>query len=144
LNIFLLFQIQKRIESNINGFCPCITHSPPTSTNSIPSPDHSQANNILLNGNILMDGNSLSNGNAKQHRRVEKQSKDQLEHLANVFKVYGKFLTLFPVKMVVLVLTSVLLGFSVWGNILLRQEFDPMWFLPKDSYLSLYVEQNDK
>jgi hypothetical protein len=91
-----------------------------------------------------MDNNTLLNGNAKQHRRLEKQSKDQLEHLANVFKVYGKFLTLFPVKMVVLVLTSVLLGFSVWGNILLRQEFDPMWFLPKDSYLSLYVEQNDK
>jgi hypothetical protein len=143
LNIFILFQIQKRIESNINGFCPCITHSPPTSTNSLPSSD-SQANNILLNGNILMDNNTLLNGNAKQHRPVEKQSKDQLEHLANVFKVYGKFLTLFPVKMVVLVLTSVLLGFSVWGNILLRQEFDPMWFLPKDSYLSLYVEQNDK
>ena len=53
-------------------------------------------------------------------------------------------MTLRPVKMGVLVTTGVLLGASVWGNVLLRQEFDPMWFLPKDSYLSLYVEQNDK
>jgi hypothetical protein len=44
----------------------------------------------------------------------------------------------------VLLVTAVLLGVSVWGNVLLRQEFDPMWFLPKDSYLSLYVQQNDK
>ena len=60
------------------------------------------------------------------------------------FEIYGSVLTMFPVKILVLVLTGILLGFSVWGNVLLRQEFDPMWFLPKDSYLSLYVEQNDK
>ena len=67
-----------------------------------------------------------------------------MELLGSVFQFYGKILTLFPVKMFVLILTSVILGFSIWGNVLLRQEFDPMWFLPKDSYLSLYMEQNDR
>jgi hypothetical protein len=68
----------------------------------------------------------------------------QMELLGTFFQYYGNILTLVPVKVFVLILTSIILGFSVWGNVLLRQEFDPMWFLPKDSYLSLFVEQNDR
>jgi len=35
--------------------------------------------------------------------------------------------------------TAVLLGAGGWGLALLRQEFDPAWFLPPDSYLSEYL-----
>ena len=45
-------------------------------------------------------------------------------------------------KAVIIVLTLVILGFSVWGNVLLRQEFNPNWFLPPDSYLAQWHQQN--
>ena len=35
-------------------------------------------------------------------------------------------------KIFVLILTTGILGVSVWGNIELRQEFDPMWFCQKN------------
>lgn len=43
-----------------------------------------------------------------------------------------------------LVLTSVILAFTLWGNYELRQEFDPMWFIPKESYLSRWNQMNEK
>jgi len=108
----------------LNGIFPWIKHLPKSST--YPNTDE-QTNDQLLKGNVTVNDSS---------KRTKK--------FGSFFEIYGKFLTRFPVKIGVLVITGVLLGFSVWGNVLLRQEFDPMWFLPKDSYLSLYVEQNDK
>ena len=115
--------MQRRIEANLNGLIPCIKHDPD------PSPDQSPHEK---SANGLLNGKSVKNPPSRKLK------------IRSPFEFYGFLLTLFPVKMVVLLLTGVLLGFSVWGNVLLRQEFDPMWFLPKDSYLSLYVEQNDK
>lgn len=34
-----------------------------------------------------------------------------------------------------------MLGITIYGNTLLRQEFDPMWFLPSDSYMAEYVDK---
>jgi Niemann-Pick C1 protein len=36
--------------------------------------------------------------------------------------------------------TVCLTGVSVWGNLHLRQEFDQMWFIPKNSYLANYTD----
>ena len=47
-------------------------------------------------------------------------------------------------KISILILTTGILGVSVWGNIELRQEFDPMWFLPKESYLSQWYHYYEK
>lgn len=38
----------------------------------------------------------------------------------------------------VLVLTATSLGFNVWGSVLMRQEFNPLWFIPSSTYLSQY------
>ncbi|XP_071522307.1 patched domain-containing protein 3-like [Panulirus ornatus] len=50
-------------------------------------------------------------------------------------EVYAKFLCQPSVKVAVLLATAVLLSVSSWGLSNLRQEFDPIWFLPQDSYL---------
>nr|XP_045610893.1 protein patched homolog 2-like [Procambarus clarkii] len=49
--------------------------------------------------------------------------------------VYAKILFLLPVKIFVIVATVVLACVSAWGLSNLRQEFDPIWFLPQNSYL---------
>ena len=46
------------------------------------------------------------------------------------------------VKAVIICITLVILGFSIWGNIELRQEFNPVWFLPPDSYLAQWHKYN--
>lgn len=59
----------------------------------------------------------------------------QGEFIRKGFSFYGKMLTKVPVKVTVLTVTLVTLGFGIYGNVLLRQEFDPAWFLPPDTYL---------
>ena len=44
----------------------------------------------------------------------------------------------------VLLFTLVLTGFGIYGNVLLRQEFDPTWFLPEDTYISQWFVNNKK
>lgn len=39
--------------------------------------------------------------------------------------------------------TFSILGVTIYGNMLLPQKFDPMWFLPDDSYMSQFVQQRD-
>ncbi|XP_069951253.1 patched domain-containing protein 3-like [Cherax quadricarinatus] len=57
--------------------------------------------------------------------------------------VYANLLFLLPVKIFVLAATAVLACVSAWGLSNLRQEFDPIWFLPQDSYLYKYfIKQN--
>lgn len=38
-----------------------------------------------------------------------------------------------------MLVTTCLFGVCIWGNVELRQEFDPVWFLPTDSYLFKYI-----
>jgi len=35
------------------------------------------------------------------------------------------------------------LGVSIYGNTLLKQKFDPMWFLPDDSHLALFIHKRE-
>ncbi|KAG7160185.1 NPC intracellular cholesterol transporter 1-like 1 [Homarus americanus] len=57
-------------------------------------------------------------------------------------EVYAKFLFLAPVKVLILVVTVVFTCVSGWGLSNLRQEFDPVWFLPQDSYLyNFFIKQ---
>jgi len=46
-------------------------------------------------------------------------------------------------KALVLIVTGGFLGVSIYGNTLLRQEFDPMWFLPENSYMNQFVKQRE-
>lgn len=45
-------------------------------------------------------------------------------------------------KVVIILVTLAILGVSLWGNILLRQEFNPIWFLPQESYLAQWHKYN--
>ena len=54
------------------------------------------------------------------------------------------FFDILGVENALKLLTCVLLGFSVWGNILLRQEFNPIWFLPRESYLAQWHKYNSQ
>ncbi|KAK7065466.1 Patched domain-containing protein 3 [Halocaridina rubra] len=49
--------------------------------------------------------------------------------------VYAKYLFKLPVKVLVLLFTAGLVAVSGWGLSNLRQEFNPIWFLPHSSYL---------
>lgn len=56
-------------------------------------------------------------------------------------RVYAKVLLQPCMRITVLLLTGIVFGVSTWGLANLRQEFDPIWFLPHDSYLHHYFEK---
>ncbi|ODN02586.1 Patched domain-containing protein 3, partial [Orchesella cincta] len=59
-------------------------------------------------------------------------------------KIYCKVLFRKFSKVMVFLVTFGVFGVNVWGNILLRQEFNPIWFLPQDSYLFKYFAARDQ
>ncbi|CAG7727935.1 unnamed protein product [Allacma fusca] len=58
--------------------------------------------------------------------------------------IYSKWMFKTPVKVLVFVITGILLGLNIWGNFELRQEFNPIWFLPQDSYLFQFYSAKDR
>ncbi|KAG0719980.1 NPC intracellular cholesterol transporter 1 1b [Chionoecetes opilio] len=58
--------------------------------------------------------------------------------------IYAKYLLKLPVKIVVLLLTAILLSVSSWGLSNLRQDFNPIWFLPQSSYLFKFFMKNEQ
>ncbi|XP_042871711.1 protein patched homolog 2-like [Penaeus japonicus] len=56
-------------------------------------------------------------------------------------KIYGKFLLKKPVKVAVILATIAMTGASVWGVTNLRQEFDPVLFIPQSSYLFKFLSR---
>ena len=79
-----------------------------------------------------------------KHKNFKPNNFSQRNILQSVFKSISNVIIKKPMKVVILVLTCVLLGFSVWGNILLRQEFNPIWFLPRESYLAQWHKYNSQ
>ncbi|XP_076042992.1 patched domain-containing protein 3-like [Oratosquilla oratoria] len=56
--------------------------------------------------------------------------------LQNFFEnYYARILLKLPTKILVILFTVALLGVTSWGVSNLRQDFDPIWFLPQRSYL---------
>ena len=49
-----------------------------------------------------------------------------------------------PVKVLIILFSAAMLGVSLWGNVLLRQEFNPVWFLPAESYLAQWHHHNSR
>ncbi|XP_021948457.1 protein patched homolog 2 isoform X2 [Folsomia candida] len=68
----------------------------------------------------------------------------QESYLQTLFnRILAKYLFTPWAKITVILITLSMLGVTMYGNTLLRQEFDPMWFLPSDSYMSKYVEKRE-
>ena len=59
-------------------------------------------------------------------------------------KKYGNLLSSVIFKIIVIVFTFGLLGFGIWGSILIRQKFDPTLLLPSDSYLRDFLSVHDE
>ena len=51
-------------------------------------------------------------------------------------------MTKLPIKILVLIVTVVLFALGVYGNVLLKQKFDPTWFIPSDTYLAKWFSAN--
>ncbi|XP_071520862.1 patched domain-containing protein 3-like [Panulirus ornatus] len=56
-------------------------------------------------------------------------------------KIYSKVLLMKPVKVLVVAMTALLFGASLWGVSNLRQEFNPVWFIPQSSYLFQFLSR---
>ncbi|XP_043207337.1 protein patched homolog 3-like [Amphibalanus amphitrite] len=73
------------------------------------------------------------------HRNWVPNTCSQRNYFQNFFsRVYAPAVLSVPGKVIVLVVTCALLAVNSWGLSELRQEFNPLWFLPTDSYLSMY------
>ena len=78
------------------------------------------------------------------HKDFQPNKFSQRNILQTLFKHLAKVVITVPGKAAVISLSLVFLGFSVWGNILLRQEFNPIWFLPPESYLAQWHSHNSQ
>nr|SVE77193.1 EOG090X0BEK [Daphnia lumholtzi] len=73
------------------------------------------------------------------YRNWKPSSLSRIEPLQLFFsRVLAKYLFKWPTKVFILVLTAFLLGINTWGSVLMRQEFNPLWFIPTSTYLSQY------
>ena len=77
-----------------------------------------------------------------QHQNFQPNSFSQKNILQTIFKSISRVIVTNSMKVAIILLTLVLLGISVWGNVLLRQEFNPIWFLPSESYLAQWHKYN--
>ena len=77
------------------------------------------------------------------HKNFQPNSFSQKNILQSIFKAISNVIVTVPMKILVLSLTLVILAISLWGNVLLRQEFNPIWFLPSDSYLAQWHKYNE-
>lgn len=60
------------------------------------------------------------------------------------FRVVSKFILSVPGSIVTMAITFACLGVGIWGMTELRQEFDPIWFLPPKSDVFQWFEKNDE
>ena len=60
-----------------------------------------------------------------------------------MFRWLASRIVLRGVKLGIAVVMLLLLALSVWGNTQLRQEFNPVWFIPPESYLAKWFAANE-
>ncbi|XP_045592729.1 patched domain-containing protein 3 isoform X2 [Procambarus clarkii] len=77
-----------------------------------------------------------------QHKNWTPNSCSQRDLCQTFFdKMYSRVLLMKPIKVAVLAVTAVMFGASVWGVTNLRQEFNPVWFIPQSSYLFQFLSR---
>ncbi|XP_042861215.1 NPC intracellular cholesterol transporter 1 homolog 1b-like [Penaeus japonicus] len=72
----------------------------------------------------------------------EKRKKTTL--LSFVMRSYANIIVLPWMQATVLVAAASMMGAGIWGAVSLRQEFSPIWFLPRTSYLYHWFQAMDK
>eukprot|EP00095_Tigriopus_kingsejongensis_P012251 snap_masked-scaffold472_size162276-processed-gene-0.4 protein:Tk12251 transcript:snap_masked-scaffold472_size162276-processed-gene-0.4-mRNA-1 annotation:"hypothetical protein DAPPUDRAFT_306990" len=79
-----------------------------------------------------------------QHKNWTPQAWSQKNLLQTAFYHLGRCLVKPFVKVAVIVCSLLLLAGGSYGLYLLRQEFNPIWFIPPESYLSQWFAANEK
>ncbi|XP_046631548.1 uncharacterized protein LOC124311207 [Daphnia pulicaria] len=73
------------------------------------------------------------------HRNWKPSTLSRIEPLQVFFsRILAKYLFKWPAKVFILIVSAFLLGVNTWGSVLMRQEFNPLWFIPTSTYLSQY------
>ena len=78
-----------------------------------------------------------------KHKNFRPNAFSQKNILQTIFTAIAKVIVTGSMKVMIIVMTLVILGISLWGNVLLRQEFNPIWFLPSESYLAQWHRYNE-
>ena len=76
------------------------------------------------------------------HNNFQLDRSEHKNRMQTVFKSLGLIITKPVTKIIVILVTATICSVGIWGNVLLRQEFDPTWFLPADTYLSKWFRLN--
>jgi len=76
------------------------------------------------------------------HKNFKPNKFSQRNILQSIFRKLSEVVILVPSKAAILCVTVLIFGVSIWGNLLLRQEFNPIWFLPPESFLAQWHKQN--
>ena len=79
-----------------------------------------------------------------RHKDWTPNSVSQRNFAKEIFSQYGGLLSQRPAKISVLLVTAGLAACGVWGLTQLRQEFNPVWFIPPESYLSKWFAANEQ
>ena len=64
--------------------------------------------------------------------------------MTKIFSKFGDFLSIFIVKLLVVLFTLIILGFGIWGAITIQINFDFKAFIGKGSYLRNFFDSNEK
>ncbi|XP_033738754.1 patched domain-containing protein 3-like isoform X3 [Pecten maximus] len=79
------------------------------------------------------------------HKNYTPNSFSQWNIMTTAFEKYvGPNLMKFPIKVLVLLVTSALLGVNVWGFYHLKQDFSLTMYIPSDSYAHKYAMAREK
>ena len=76
------------------------------------------------------------------HTGTSYESVTQTGILQTGFRKFAGLIILTPVRVIVIVFTLATTGVGLYGNALLRQEFDPAWFLPQDTYAAQWFSNS--
>ena len=74
--------------------------------------------------------------------KTEDNEIEELPLSKKAFKYLSGLILSTPGSIATIVITLTLLSFGIWGMAELKQEFDPIWFLPSDSPIFKYFEKN--
>ena len=64
--------------------------------------------------------------------------------LAKLFSMFGDLLSILAVKILVILVTFVFLGFGIWGVATMETNFDYKSFIEEGSYLRIFFENNER
>ena len=78
-----------------------------------------------------------------KHKNWRPNSVSQQNLGQRFFTWYGGLLTHWAAKVLVVAATLGLASVGVWGLTGLRQEFNPVWFIPPQSYLAKWFDANE-